>query len=270
MSATKVPDVGLPDLPPIVRKEWSAGDGEVLTHEWPTGTVEEIESKYQELVALGNAGLNIAQLSYAAQNGRTSLVARFGRSGEPVDGESDDVTVVEELYAVDVIKDICEAPYFAKTVDSGKGLPLSDDEVAFVRLCSENRWTEEEIEAYVADNSLTGVPSLYSGWSTGMKELRYHMLHGVESYYETTFVLRRTRYGVRTSAMGVTFTGINTVVTAPTFKTAMDAMIASLPAGEWLKRPPQAEHLGRGRWRITEEWHYAEKWSIVYGGTWNL
>ena len=39
----------------------------------------------------------------------------------------------------------------------------------------------------------------------------------------------------------------------PEFDTEMDDLIRALPDGEWLKKPPQADFLGRGKWRITEE-----------------
>jgi len=103
-----------------------------------------------------------------------------------------------------------------------------------------------------------------------MKELRYHMAHGVESFYETSFVLRRSLHGVKTSVVKASFTGINAIAaTAPTLTTGMTTLVESLPTGEWLYRPPQAEHMGRGKWRVSQEWQWAEKWSIVYGGTWN-
>ena len=82
-------------------------------------------------------------------------------------------------------------------------------------------------------------------------------------------------YGVKTATITASFTGINLVCSAvaghqpiPTFLTEMDTLIAALPTGEWLYRPPQAEHLGKGKWRITLEWNWAVKWSIIYDGTW--
>jgi hypothetical protein len=105
-----------------------------------------------------------------------------------------------------------------------------------------------------------------------MKKLRGHMVHGNESYYETGYILRRSRYGVRSSAILASFEDVNRVVVLPTFKTQMEMLITKLfPSdrpGEWLKRPTQAGALPKGRWRIDEEWQWAEKWSIVYGGTW--
>jgi hypothetical protein len=110
-----------------------------------------------------------------------------------------------------------------------------------------------------------------------MKDLRFHMVHGVTTAMKASFVLRRSYYGVRTSQVKASFTGINQVADGtsgkqvrPVFKSAMDALIAALPTtGEWLYEPPGAEHLGKGRWRITQEWTWAEKWSVMYGGTWN-
>jgi hypothetical protein len=258
MSTTKTPTVGLPETAPVVTVEWTAGIGETETQEWPVGTPTEVRAKYEALKAEGEAGNNLAGLTLRQAQGRTSLVARFGRTGSAAE-QGEDVAIVEELYAVDVIKDISEAPYFAD---------LTAEQVTWIRHCVENNFTSTEITAEAAkDNIPAGLG--WASWSDLMKNLRYHMVHGVESYYETAFVLRRSLYGVRTSAIKASFTGINTVVTAPTFVSQMDKLIAALPSGEWLYKPPQAEHLGRGKWRITREWQWANKWSIVYGGTWN-
>jgi 6-phosphogluconate dehydrogenase len=56
---------------------------------------------------------------------------------------------------------------------------------------------------------------------------------------------------------------------APEFDSRMDNLIAALPSGEWLIKPVQCEHLGRGKWRVSKEWQWAEAWSIVFGGTLN-
>ena len=258
MSATKTPDVGLPATAPTITKEWSQGIGETAVHEWK-GEREEIAAEYAAQKALAQAGGNIAQLTYRSADGRATLVARFGRSEGGVQGYPDDVAVVEELYAVDVVKDIREAPYFC----TGGTAALTDDQVNVVTRAVDERWTEAEITPYSK--------TAWASWSAGQKELRYHLSHGGESYWETAYILRRSLYGVKTSEIKASFAGINRVTTAdPELTTQMDQLILSLPAGEWLYRPPEAEHLGRGRWRITQEWTWAEKWSKVYGGTWGL
>ena len=66
-----------------------------------------------------------------------------------------------------------------------------------------------------------------------------------------------------------TFSSATVVFGTPTFSTPMNDLLSALPSGEWLYKPPQAENLGKGKWRIAQEWHWAEKWSIVYGGTAN-
>jgi len=267
MTVQKNPDNGLPTNAPVVVKDWSAGAGQKVTKEW-AGAEDDVDAKYEIQKSLALAGNGTEQITFRSSKGRATLVARLTRTGSGIPGYAYDITVIEELYAVDIIKDICEAPYFAVTVDVPKGLPLFDDEVAYVRLCVENRFTEAEITTYAQENGLAAANE-WANWNTGMKELRYHMLRGVESFFETGFVFRRSEYGVRTSQIKAVFDDINTVVAAPSFDSDMDALIDALPDGEWLYKPPQAEHLGRGKWRVGREWHWAEKWSIVYGGTWN-
>lgn len=263
MSATKIPTLDLPTNPPAVIKEWVNGVGETITQEWPLGTREEIDAKYEELKSIASAGGNIGTLTFSTNTGRARLVAKFGRSGGGIPGVADDVTIVEELYAVDVIKDMAEATYWEN---------MTDDQIAFARLTAESRWGEKEVDIYTNKLRETSATAgfLWSEWDNSMKNFRYHMLHGVDSYFETGFVLRRSSYGVRTSQVKATFTGINTVVADPEFESPMDDLIAALPDGEWLKKPPQAEHLGKGRWRIIEEWQWAVSWSIMYGGTWTM
>lgn len=274
MSPTKHPDVSPPDDAPTLTRDWILGSGETQTQEW-SGHRSEIEDLYEEKKAAAQSGGNIASLRLSSRSGRATLLARFGRSnnaieqaGDPI-VTGDDVTVIEELYAVDVIKDICEAPYFAVTASVPKGLPLSDSQVAWVRKCVENRWTDAEITSHAQANADLSVSDEWANWSTGMKELRYHLVRGVDSYFETGFILRRSKYGVQSTSIAATFDGINTKVAAPTFESDMDQLIAALPSGEWLKKPTQTSHQGQGKWRVTEEWMWAEKWSVVYGGSWN-
>jgi len=279
MSVTRVPDVALPTAAPSESREWAVGNGETVVQDWG-GDKEQILEKYSELKATAEAGGNIAGLSYQMRQGRATLVARFGRTGGGSEAYGDDVTVIEELIAVDVLKDISCAPYFAVLLEEGhplyakqdaetKGLPLSDDQVAYVRDCVERRLTEGEITTEVAKRGLS-VSLAWASWSTGMKELRWHLERGIDTFYETGFVLRQSLYGVRTSAIKAAFTGLNTVAAAaPEFDSRMDNLIEALPSGEWLIKPVQCEHLGRGKWKVSKEWQWAEKWSIVFGGTLN-
>ena len=284
MSAVKVGNQTLPDPAPTITKEWAPGLGESESQEWSTGTPEEIIAKYSELKAVGEAGGNIQGLTYRNAQGRASLVARIGNSSNQNAEYGEDVTVVEELYAVDVIKDIAESPYFSldlsgtghalATAQNGKGAPLTNEQLVWIRYCVENNLTTAKITSESQDKSLASSFE-WENWTTIMKELRWQMTHGVQSYYETGFVFRKSLYGVKTSAIGATFIGVNTVygtiagMPSPDLSTAMQSLVSSLPTGQWLYRPPQAEHLGRGRWRVTLEWQWAYKWSIVYGGEWN-
>jgi len=260
MSATKNGTQTLPTDAPTWIKVYTSGSGEVETNEW-AGEKSDILTKYEELKADAEAGENIASLEASGNNGRSKLIARFGRTGSISSEYGDDVTIIEELYAVDVVKDLRASPYFSTAATK-----LTDDQVSWVQTCVDNQWSEADITTEgdaVSRNN-------WAAYTDSMKELRYHLLHGHDSYFETGFILRRSLYGVRTSVIEGSFTGINTVVAAPTFASQMDTLIAALPAGEWLYKPPAAEHLGKGKWRISLEWHYAAKWSKVYGGTWGL
>lgn len=266
MTAIATPNNGLPTNPPTITKEWTLGVGETETHEW-SGLVSDVEDQYETKKGEAEAGSGIANLVYKNRTGRASLVMRMGRTGIGIAGIADDVAVVEELYAVDIVRDISAAPYWA-TTSAPKGLPLSDDKIAFIRTVAERSLTSTEITAAAVQAGLAAATYAWANWDPGMKELWWAMTHGVSSYYETGLVLRRSEIGLSTSEINASFAGVNTVVTDPEFLSPMDTLIA-LPTGEWLYRPPQAEHLGRGRWRIAQEWHWAEKWSIVYGGTLN-
>lgn len=255
MAPTKVPDIGLPDSAPITGKDYIPGAGETNTAEWG-GTAEDVLAKYEEYKASAAAGANIASLSYRNRTGRGTLMLVYGRSGTNVEGEPDDVAVVEELYGIDIVRDVCCAPIW------GPGeYDLDDDDVATVRRACEMTLTQAEI-------TTPRVKIAWASWTDGMKDLRYHILNGQDSYFETGFILRKSKFGIRTSEIKASFTNINTVVTAPSFSTPMSALIDALPEGEWLYKPPQCEHLGRGKWRVTLEWHWAVQWSRMYGGTW--
>jgi len=264
MAAEKRPNNDLPTNPQRVTKEYIPGQGENKTWEW-NGTAAEVEAKYNQLKG-STPDDNISSVTFENNEGRARCMARF-EFDEQVDdpntlpeGQTNGCSLVEELYAVDVIKDICEAPYWLE------GTALTDEQIVWIRFVSEERYTEAEIT-----NEAPTAPLEWENWSDKMKNLRYHILHGVTSYYETGFVVRRVRTGIRNRGVSVAFTGINRIDTSGaglTFSTYMVRMLQNLPSGQYLKRPPQAEYLGRGKWRVSEEWHYAAEWSVVYNGSW--
>jgi hypothetical protein len=176
---------------------------------------------------------DLSSLSFQSINGRATLIRRYVRENKDI----------EELYGVDVIKDICTAKYFDD---------MTDTQIVAVRTKHENGEARDE------------------AWTVLQKNLYWHLVRGMESYLETQFILRVTTRSASATTTKKSFTGINTVVTAPTLSANMQQLIDSLPAGEWLKKPPTAENLGKGRWRLGQEYHWAEKWSVLYGGTWGI
>jgi len=262
MTASKTPNVGLPAVAPVITREWVQGMGQEITHEWPLGTAEEIGTKFDTMAAEGEAFSNLRSLSEINRNGRVSLVARYGRvsnvGAEPGDGR-EEITTIEELYGVDLIQDLRQAPHFED---------MTDDQIAWVDYCFERKWKEAEITAAAQARPDLHTGYEYSNWTDLMKALRGHYQRGQESYIATAFVLRLSHYSARSAYVNAAFTGINQVAATPRELTQkMRRLLGELPDGEWLKKPPQAEHLGRGSWRVTEEWIWAEQWSIVYGGT---
>jgi hypothetical protein len=247
---------------PTVRKSWSAGVGETETHQWDWEK-DELATKYETVKSEAEAGGNIQSIEFDSRKGRGSLVVKYGRQGNSNEGFGSDVTIIEELYAIDVMKHISESPYFS--TDSAD----DDNHVAWVVQAARDKWDTDAItwQAHVLEKATS---YYWANWTSTMKELRHHLLHGAETYYETNFAFRQSKRGVRTSVIEATFTNVNQVVAAPTALTDISTLLGAFPTGEWLYRTPSLEYLSKGKWRVDQEWQWAEKWSKVYGGTWGL
>ena len=242
MSASKIGEQALPADPQNETLEWVYGAGETRQIEFQ-GERSDVLAKYENLKTENG----VRQVTFSNATGRTRVIARFAR--EDIDGGTGDgVTIIEELLGLDVIRAIHSAPDFAA---------LADDDIAEVLLAAESRLKEADIEGYAA-------------WVAAKKELRWQILHGQESYYETAFVLRIKKQGVRSSALQGVFADINQVVAVPGLSAGMTELVGTLPAGEWLYKPPQVEYAGRGIWSVSSEYWWAAKWSKVYGGTLGL
>lgn len=241
MSATKIGEQALPAEEQVKTLEWVYGTGETRQEEYQ-GERSDVLAKYESL----KSSNGVRNLSYTNANGRSRVIARFAREDIGGGGTGDGVTVIEELLGLDVVRAIHAAPAFNA---------LGDDALAAVLVAAEARLAEADITGYAA-------------WAAAQKELRWQMLHGQESYFETAFVLRIKKQGVRSSALRGVFTGINKAsATAPALSAGMKELVGTLPAGEWLYKPPQIEYAGRGIWSVSAEYHWANKWSKVYGGT---
>jgi hypothetical protein len=263
MTATKVGAQSLQANAPTVTMEFLPDSGEEISWEW-SGSKVDTEAKYQSL----KTAANLVRLSHKAQNGRGSIVARFGRQGNVHDidtGYGPDVTVVEELYAIELIKDVWNAPAFVSGTYA-----LTDVEATLVRKVADLGLSVADIDVEVR-NGKWGAGYLYAGWSAAMKQLHYHMIHGHESYREYSYVFRRSKYGARTAQINEVLTGINAVATGIVFSSSMQTLVDALPTGQWMKGPASVEQYEKGKWRTSEMYEYAPAWSKVYtGGTWGL
>ena len=284
MTVTRHGVGALPGNPPVVRKRYTPA-GETVTGEWDMDHTL-TDAKYDEIKGLIDAGQNIASVDSVNNKGRGQLIVAYGRdvaAQNPDLGYGSDVSVIEEMYASEVLVDLSQAPYFSQslssphplaTLQTGKNLPLSDEQVAFVRLCVEESLSHTEITAEAQSRGYS-TSYEYASWTTGMKEYHYLLTHGVETHPMNAFIFRRTVYGVRKSVVLESITDgtqpiIGYVVSKPpAMLTDMQLWIAALPAGEWRYLAPRVQSIKVGKRSLDLEWQYAEKWPISMGGTFN-
>ena len=214
------------------RKDWNTDTGESSEITY-TGDQSEVSTLYEN--AKSETGIVAAQLQI--ERGRGTASKRYERL---VAGETPAPGATQELFAVDVIKDVRSHPYFAS---------LTNAQILDVKTAADNGTGED------------------AGWSALQKTLYQHYAFGAESYYETAFVFRSTRKVGKSQALSISTSNINEVVTAPTASGTMATLISALPSGEWLKRPPSIRYIRPGVWEASEEWQWAKKWSVIYGGT---
>jgi hypothetical protein len=238
MAATKLGAQALPTDPPVETLEWVRGVGETRSIEY-RGERSDVLAKYEALKTDGD----INQLTFSASEGRTRVIGRFVR--EEDDGAGDGVTIVEELLGIEIVRELYAAPYFRD---------MTDDQIKAVR---------KAVDAGTPDAEIAD----FGTWTALQLQLQWQMLHGQESYFETAFVLRVRKQGVSSAALRGVFTGINTVVAVPALSARMAELVGTLPTGEWLYKPPEVQYVQRGIWSVSSEWHWAVKWSIIYGGT---
>ena len=208
-----------------------SGSVETLVVSGPKGAIETLEAQYNASVLNGSVAGTVAE--YA--RGRGNITVSFIR-------EATENPAVQMLYSMDLIRDIYAAPYFAVLTDTAIG----------------------EVRDVFESQPREAAPS---GWSEKQKQLYGHLLRGQDSYYETAYEFRQVWSTGSQQELRIAATGINTVQTLPTLNTVMRRLIGDLPTGEWLKKPTVMYPVGKGLYQVEETYHWAVKWSVVYGGT---
>ena len=186
------------------------------------------------------AAEKIASLTYREHLGRGVLDIQYTRIAldtNPIDGDS-----IQELYGVDIVRDIVTAPYFKEL-------------------------TTKLINPVVAQYEKRD--PVIAGWNDLQKSLFGHLVHGQDSWVETRYELRQTWLVASTTALNVAASDANTVVTGPVIEinATLKNLIDSLPEGQWLKKPIQVQQAGKRGWIVTLTYQWAKEWSIIYGGT---
>ena len=250
---------GLPTNAQITSREYETDMGETFEYEW-TGAKNDALAKYNALKVLAQVGPSVRSVRLQNQNGRGRVMYR-----ETVNVQGDPEIV--EVYAVTAVQSV----YLSEFFSAGGAAELDDDEVTWVRKCSEQNWSEDDITKSALDKNNVAVTwQQWANWTDAMKELRHHLQHGHEHDEDHRFVVRRSRYVHGRRQIKASFANIGQVVELPNFGGAIDSLLDSFPDGEWRKMPPYAEWLGDGKWRVTEEYAWAREYSVLYGGSWSL
>jgi hypothetical protein len=237
----------LPFTPQIRVLAWNPETGESEERSWE-GEPQQIESKYNEIIASAPSNNRLQSVVYENRKGRAVVREVWGRDGTQGGGLG--LTQFEELVGVEVARDIWGAPDFRP----GGALALTDDEVTEVLLAVEERLQENEIENF-------------ADWTPAQKELRYQLSHGSSTYIDHAFIFRRTVQSSGSSVVNASMNNIGRVVDEPVASSRMLQLINLLPAGEWLYKPPQVSLASGGVYKVDREWLWAKQHSIVYGGS---
>lgn len=154
-----------------------------------------------------------------------------------------------ELWANEIQTAVENHEYF-----SGNSAPLSDDEILEVLVAYQNQYGYD------------------SAWSAKQQTLYKLLIRGVHTVSVFQYVLRETRIGAKTSQMQASWASVGRVVSPPDTAT-VNALLGSIPACDWLKRPPQVRKHASRFWCVEQEYWgnptaAGGGWStVLYGGS---
>jgi len=217
---------------------WTPNTGDVKTLNWD-GAYQDVYNQFLARRASAPGTADVFELAFRAQNGQATLYERRSR---------DNGNLVEEIFGIDVMKDILTTEYFQE---------LTNDEVVEVSAAYRDDLKEGE----------TGGPPT-GGWTGKKGSLFYHLIHGVEQLPETAWIFSSTQRAVRYRTVRASFANVNRVVASPSPETSsIERLIDAVPAGEWLKKPPRVQSAARSLYDVTQMWWWAKQWSVALGGT---
>jgi len=223
------------------QKSWTPDRGEQITT-IKTGPGGSIDALYAADILKAQTDQTLASLSSNVSKGRGTFT--IVKVPEPSTGDSNRIEEdgIQELLAKTVLRDIVLAPYF--------------EDLNYRQVL--------EVFKAIRDDAV----EVDDDWIDLQDTLFHHLAKGIKVYNETAFIFRRSRKVGSMQQVKASMTDINQVTDLPHLATAIRNLIDTLPTGEWLKSPPKLRFLGRDGWEVAEDWQWAPKWSVVYGGTW--
>lgn len=227
------------------KRRYQDGQGWVTVRRW-LGTRAAVEEYAR------TSALVLSADSYDINDGgaKSELVAQYVQTDTPGGAGAN---IVWELYSERLYKDI-------RTMTSLDTEAQSQLEAVDLAI------REGRSAQYIVDMS----PSV------AMQKYIALRLRGVEQYMAWSYRVRKTTNVGTRSTLRASFTGVGTVrATSPVAGVTVSPNsraarpLFDVPTGEWYKCPPQVTTLGRNRFRIIQEWLWAEKWSatLYSGGT---
>lgn len=209
-------------------KRWSYPSGE-STQVVFKGVAASVASAYETYKIIAGYTPSVDQVSYTQEKGIGNLTVTTQEDGPDI----------YELIANELSNPIYTHTYFSS---------LTAQNIHDVRKC---------FETGKPDSSLFDAKQL---------ELLSFLQKGVESYLESSYVLREVKTLSNRSLTKADYASVNTVVTPPNVS-AINKLIGALPSGEWLKKAPQVRMVSVRKWQVSTEWWWAKTWPVYLGGS---
>lgn len=227
------------------KKQWSYFSGELVERTWKgdKGVIQQLYERAKTgLDPEGSPYTKGIPESASLDEGRGLATAtiQYAEDGLPV----------YELFANELNVPVHAAPYFLAAT------AITADEV------------NQAYRAWELRKSVEQATDEY-GWASDGKAITlFNLLSlGTESFYYSTYVLRETKNVSSESDVSASYLGVNSVSALPSGYTA-NALIGSVPAGEWVKKAPIVRQIAAYRWQIVTEWWWDTTWSsVLYGGS---